>query len=247
MDLNLLSQTEENYLKAIYTLSENKKEFSTSTNELAASLNLKPGTITETIKRLSDKGLIAYEKYQPLRLTIIGKSLALQIIRNQRLWKTYLVRKMGFGWEEIDDLAHQLEHIRSNKLIDKLDVLLGFPLFDPHGDPIPDAKGNMRGRCFIALNRSEIKKDYRITAVNDHSERFIRYMNKLGLKIGDHIQVRETEDYDGSCMAWINQDREVVIPKAVSENLLITAELQCCALDPELENPPCLQFDNLIN
>ncbi|MBK6824719.1 MAG: metal-dependent transcriptional regulator [Saprospiraceae bacterium] len=220
MDPHILSLTEENYLKAIYTLSEQSPDSSTSTNEVAQSIQFKPGTVTETIKRLSDKGLIAYEKYQPLKLTIIGKSLALQIIRKQRLWKTYLVRKMNFGWEEIGEMAEQLEHIRSEKLIDKIDELLGFPLFDPHGDPIPDRRGNMRGRCFISLDKAIPKKDYRITAVNDHSEKFIRYMDKLGISLGDHIEIVEIEEYDGSMSVIINGSRESLINKAVAENIL---------------------------
>lgn len=240
MEPNLLSATEENYIKAIYNLSEQSPDFSAGTNELASYLGLKPGTITETIKRLSEKGLIAYEKYQPLRLTIIGKSLALHIIRNQRLWKTYLVKRMGFGWEEIDEMAHQLEHIRSSKLTDRIDELLGYPLFDPHGEPIPDKRGNMRGRCFIALDRAEARRDYRITAVNDHSEKFIRYMNKIGLRIGDQIHISEVEEYDGSMTVSVNAQKEFLIPKSLAENILVTAELHCCAFEQNASSPPCL-------
>ena len=240
MELNLLSLTEENYIKAIYELSEQSPDSSAGTNELAGYLGLKPGTITETIKRLSDKGLIAYEKYQPLRLTIIGKSLAIHIIRNQRLWKTYLVKRMGFGWEEIDDISHQLEHIRSAKLIDRIDELLGYPLFDPHGDPIPDKRGNMRGRCFIALDRAETGRDYRITAVNDHSEKFIRYMNKIGLQIGDPIYIVEIEEYDGSMTVSSPAQKQFLIPKSLAENILVTAELHCCAFEQNASTPPCL-------
>ncbi|MBK7231805.1 MAG: metal-dependent transcriptional regulator [Saprospiraceae bacterium] len=242
MDLNLLSLTDENYLKAIYQLCEQNVESSTSTNELALFLNLKPGTITESIRRLSDKGLIAYEKYQPLRLTIIGKSLALQIIRKQRLWKTWLVKKMAFGWEEIDDLAHQLEHIRSIKLIDKLDEILGFPLFDPHGDPIPDSKGNVRGKCFISLDRSTLMKSYRITAINDQSEKFIKYMDKLGLKIGDRLVPLDFEEYDQAITISLNDQQSIMLPKTVSENILITSELHCCAFENQQSNPPCLNY-----
>ncbi len=240
MELNLLSLTEENYIKAIYELSEQSPDSSAGTNELAGYLGLKPGTITETIKRLSDKGLIAYEKYQPLRLTIIGKSLAIHIIRNQRLWKTYLVKRMGFGWEEIDDISNQLEHIRSAKLIDRIDELLGYPLFDPHGDPIPDKRGNMRGRCFIALDRAETGRDYRITAVNDHSEKFIRYMNKIGLQIGDPIHIVEIEEYDGSMTVSSPAQKQFLIPKSLAENILVTAELHCCAFEQNASTPPCL-------
>jgi DtxR family Mn-dependent transcriptional regulator len=247
MELNLLSLTEENYIKAIYNLSEQSSDFSAGTNELAGYLGLKPGTITETIKRLSEKGLIAYEKYQPLRLTIIGKSLALQIIRNQRLWKTYLVKRMGFGWEEIDEMAHQLEHIRSAKLIDRMDELLGYPLFDPHGDPIPDKRGNMRGRCFIALDRAHAGQDYRITAVNDHSEKFIRYMNKIGLQIGDQIHIEEVEEYDGSMTVLVNSQKNFLIPSSLAENILVTAELHCCAFEQNDSAPPCLNKTFPVN
>ncbi|MBK9271833.1 MAG: metal-dependent transcriptional regulator [Saprospiraceae bacterium] len=240
MDLNLLSLTDENYLKAIYQLCEQNPHNVTSTNELAAYLQLKPGTITESIRRLSDKGLIAYEKYQPLKLTIIGKSLALQIIRKQRLWKTWLVKKMSFGWDEIDELAHQLEHIRSTKLIDQLDQILGFPLFDPHGDPIPDSRGNVRGKCFISLDRAEMGKAYRITAINDQSEKFIKYMDKLGLRIGDALLPIELEEYDEAITVQLNDKLRLLLPKTVSENILITSEEHCCAFENEQSNPPCL-------
>src|SRR5690606_9923498 len=135
-----MSFAEENYLKAIYALEEDE-HLPASTNEIAKRINAKASSVTDMLKKLSDKSLVSYQKYQPASLTDEGRKIALNVIRKHRLWEYFLVEKLNFGWEEVHEIAEQLEHIKSTKLTDKLDEFLNFPKFDPHGDPIPDKKG----------------------------------------------------------------------------------------------------------
>ena len=153
----MLTQSEENYLKAVYTLSEEFGE-SVSTNLLAEKIESKPSSVTDMIKKLSEKDLISYQKYQGCTLTEEGRKKALLIIRKHRLWEVFLVEKLKFGWEEVHEVAEQLEHIQSPKLINQLDALLGFPTHDPHGDPIPDKDGNLNMIDKKLLSTLEIKR-----------------------------------------------------------------------------------------
>lgn len=240
MEGHLLSSTEENYLKAIYELSNKEHSSTTSTNELAAFVKLKPATVTETLKRLADKGLLVYEKYQPVRLTIIGKNMALKILRKQRIWNTYLLEKLGLGLDELSSHSDQLEHIQSDKLVDILDVLLGKPLFDPFGDPIPDEKGQMRGRCFKRLDQIGTGDTCRITGFKNRSESFIQYIRKLGLHIGNHLLIMEKEKFDATLTVLKNGHESLQVPHSLAQNIITSSAAECCAFEKQLAEPPCL-------
>lgn len=240
MDIGFLSQVEENFIKAIYHLCIQNDESTASTNEIAHLLSLKAATVSETLKRLADKGLIAYERYQPIQLTIIGKRQAIYILRKRRLWNSFLISKMKFGLSELNGLSEQLEHIHSEHLVDRLDELLGYPLFDPYGDPIPDINGKMRGACFVNLNTATLNTDYRITCFKDQSAEFLRFAEKLGIHIGDKLKPIERELYDKSLSLITEENRTIKLASAVAEQILVTSVQQCCAFNHKQKEPPCL-------
>lgn len=240
MDLGFLSQVEENFIKAIYQLCLQQGQGTTSTNDIAHSLSLKAATVSETLKRLADKGLIAYERYQPIQLTIIGKRQAIYILRKRRLWNSFLVHKMRFKLSELNGLSEQLEHIHSEHLVDRLDELLGFPLFDPYGDPIPDANGSMRGACFISLSDGALNTEYRICSFKDQREEFLNYAEKWGIHIGSSLKIVEKEKYDQSLSLLTEDKRKLQMTESVAAQILVTSLLQCCAFNQIQKAPPCL-------
>jgi DtxR family Mn-dependent transcriptional regulator len=195
----MLSVTEENYLKAIYHISHQDDSVNAvGTNELASRLNLKPATVNDMLKKLKEKKLVKYEKYGKIELTSIGSKTALYLVRKHRLWETFLVSKLRFNWDEVHEIAEQLEHINSAKLIERLDEFLLYPLFDPHGDPIPDSKGKIRKSSFIKLSNAKLKNHYKVMGVRDHSTLFLKYLEKNNFVIGTSFQVISMEDFDGS-------------------------------------------------
>jgi DtxR family Mn-dependent transcriptional regulator len=195
----MLSVTEENYLKAIYHISHQDDSVNVvGTNELASRLNLKPATVNDMLKKLKEKKLVKYEKYGKIELTSIGSKTALYLVRKHRLWETFLVSKLRFNWDEVHEIAEQLEHVNSAKLIERLDEFLLYPLFDPHGDPIPDSKGKIHKSSFIKLSNAKFKKHYKVMGVRDHSTLFLKYLEKNNFVIGTSFQVISMEDFDGS-------------------------------------------------
>ncbi len=216
----MLSLTEENYLKAIYHISEGGTK-SVLTNELAEAMNTKAASVTDMIKKLSLKELITYEKYYGVNLTNFGKTEALLVIRKHRLWETFLVEKLGFNWDEVHEVAEQLEHIHSSRLIDKLDEFLGFPKVDPHGDPIPDSKGKIKEQAHISLDQLTEGYQGAILAVKDSDSNLLKYLDKIGAKPGKKIKVTAREAYDESMEIQIG-DKKVFISKEVSKNILVT-------------------------
>ncbi|MBK8955845.1 MAG: metal-dependent transcriptional regulator [Saprospiraceae bacterium] len=248
MEGQLLSTSEENYLKSIYELSNRSEDSDTSTNELASYVGSKPATVTETLKRLADKGLLRYEKYQPVRLTIIGKNMALRILRKQRIWNTYLFEKLGLELNELTMHSDQLEHVHSEKLINILDEMLGKPLFDPFGDPIPDAKGQVRGKCFKSLDQIKSGEICRITGFKNRSELFIQYIRKIGLHIGNHLLILDKEAFDGTLTVLKNGQSQLQLPASLAQNIITSTSFQCCAFEKQLTEPPCLtQLIQLVN
>lgn len=216
-----LSLTEENYIKAIWHLSE-AGEKSVGTNELAGRLGTAPATITDMVKKLSTKRLVRYEPYQGVRITDRGTASALLIIRKHRLWETFLVEKLGFQWDEVHEVAEQLEHIQSNELINKLDDFLGRPAFDPHGHFIPDRNGR-----FQQVNRtplSTFQKGFVTTvgAIRNGSPELLQYLSRIGIYIGVSVKILERRSFDGSMEIEVNKKSKVVISREVSENLFIT-------------------------
>ncbi|MEQ8302946.1 MAG: metal-dependent transcriptional regulator [Cyclobacteriaceae bacterium] len=216
-----LSLTEENYLKAIYHLSEGGDR-DVLTNELADSMSTKAASVTDMIKKLSAKSLISYKKYYGVNVTAKGKSKALLIIRKHRLWETFLVQKLHFSWDEVHDVAEQLEHIKSSQLVEKLDEFLGFPTVDPHGDPIPDGKGKIKMKPHVALDQLAEGYHGTIVAVKDSDSNLLKYLDKIGAKPGKKIQLINKESYDDS-MEVIISHTKVFLSKEVSRNILVTA------------------------
>ena len=213
------SFTEENYLKAIYHLSKDENG-TVSTNALSESLNTKAASVTDMLKKLSEKALINYEKYQGVTLTSAGKEKAIDIIRKHRLWEVFLVDKLNFKWDEVHDLAEQLEHIHSEKLINQLEEFLDFPETDPHGDPIPDKNGVLKSQELISISKMNIGENGKISGVTAHSKDFLQYLEKTGLILGENIKIIDKINFDGAVVIALN-NKEQTISREVAKNLLI--------------------------
>lgn len=216
----MLSQAEENYLKAILKLSQ-KGGKSVSTNAIADELNTKASSVSDMMKKLSEKSLIHYVKYQGVSLTDDGKSLAVHIVRKHRLWEVFLVSHLNFKWDEVHDIAEQLEHIKSLELVNKLDTFLNFPSFDPHGDPIPNASGEFPKSSAIPF--SELSTNIRgvVVAVVTDEPSFLKYLDKLNISIGSRVEVIEINEFDDSFDIKIN-DIHGHISRDVAKNILIS-------------------------
>lgn len=216
----MLSFAEENYLKTIYHLSEGTGN-PVSTNAIADTLNTRAASVTDMIKKLSNKGVITYQKYRGVRVSEEGQKAALQVIRKHRLWEVFLVQKLKFNWDEVHEVAEQLEHIKSPLLIKRLDEFLGYPKYDPHGDPIPDESGEFKAKPQVALSDCKIGHDGVVVAVKDASAAFLQYVDKIGAYIGAKIKVIDRLEFDGSLEILIDNKKTVFISKEVSENIWI--------------------------
>lgn len=204
----MLSQTEENYLKALFHLTvEDPSKSEAGTNELASHLNVKPATANDMLKKLKEKNLINHEKYGKIKLTKSGKKNAIELIRKHRLWETFLYEKLNFTWDEVHEVAEQLEHIHSEKLIQKLDEFLNFPKVDPHGDAIPNAKGELEKETRKSLAEMPIGKLCKMVAVKDNSAPFLQYVMQLGLGLKSKIKVLAIRSFDDSLEIEVNQQR----------------------------------------
>jgi DtxR family Mn-dependent transcriptional regulator len=220
----MLSFTEENYLKALLHLTiETGDKEEAGTNEIAAHLNIKPATANDMLKKLKEKKLIDYEKYGKSSLTTSGRKLAIEVVRKHRLWETFLYEKLEFTWDEVHEVAEQLEHIQSSKLVDKLDKFLNYPVFDPHGDAIPTAKGEMKVPLKKTLNEQEIGRSCMMIGVKENSSSFLQYVDKVGLSINKKIKVLSKQPYDELIEIEVNGKRFSVSPK-FAENILIVSE-----------------------
>lgn len=213
-----LSLTEENYLKAIYKLSSQK---AVTTNSIAEEVQTAPASVSDMIKKLASKKLIDYRKYQGVKLSAEGTHIALQIVRKHRLWEVFLVDKLGFNWDEVHDIAEQLEHIKSPLLIKKLDEHLGFPRFDPHGDPIPDENGNINAKPKELLSDKSIQSEGIVIGLNDSSDAFLQYLNKLGIYIGAKIKVLDKIAFDNSVEVFIDGKVKTNLSAQIAENIYI--------------------------
>lgn len=213
----MFSLSEENYLKVIYHLEQAYKK-GVSTNALADGMETKASSVTDMVKKLSDKNLVEYRKYQGVRLSELGRKTAVEVIRKHRLWEVFLVEKLDFSWDEVHEVAEQLEHIKSDKLIRELDKFLDYPRRDPHGDPIPTAQGE-----FTVSNQrvlSELTKGEQgfCIGVKDSSAEFLQYLDKNGISLGAQITVLEKEQYDQS-MLIETAGKKMKISQEVSANL----------------------------
>lgn len=210
----MLSHTEENYLKALFHLTvEREGKMEAGTNELAAALNVKPATANDMLKRLKEKGLADYEKYGKISLTASGRKQAVEVVRKHRLWETFLFEKLAFTWDEVHEVAEQLEHIQSPKLIEKLDQFLEYPQFDPHGDAIPNARGEWETPERKLLSEAPVSKVCKLVAVRDSSPAFLKYVDQTGLKLGSKIKVVSRMEFDGTMELEINKMRVTVSEK----------------------------------
>lgn len=215
----MFTQSEENYIKAIYHLGE-ISEKGISTNAIAKKLATKASSVTDMIKKLSDKKVVVYKKYQGVTLTDFGNKIASNIIRKHRLWEVFLVDKLNFSWDEVHEVAEQLEHIKSPKLINELDAFLGFPKRDPHGDPIPDKEGNLHTIEKSLLATFKENENGICVGVDDSSSEFLRFLDKQGIALGQHIKVVEIEPFDGSLIIEID-GRSLSISNKIASNLYI--------------------------
>ncbi|WP_215226124.1 metal-dependent transcriptional regulator [Echinicola shivajiensis] len=215
-----LTYAEENYLKAIYHLSEGGKN-NVSTNDLSKEMKTKPASVSDMLRKLSDKEVINYRKYYGVTITEEGKKSALQIIRKHRLWEVFLVEKLMFSWDEVHDVAEELEHIKSPILIQRLDDFLGNPKYDPHGDPIPDEFGDVKARPRLPLNELMVNDGGQIVAVKDSSAAFLRYLDKVGAYIGARIKILDKVEFDGSLEILVDNKKTLFMSKDVAGNILI--------------------------
>jgi len=215
----VVTQSEENYLKSIYHLGK-LGSITVSTNAIADKMETKASSVTDMLKKLAEKELVDYRKYQGVSLTSEGKILAANVIRKHRLWEVFLVEKLNFTWDEVHDVAEQLEHIKSIKLINELDAFLEFPTQDPHGDPIPDGEGNIEKFQKIHLSQVNQSVNCYCIGVKDSSDNFLRYLDKSNIAIGTEIQVLSKESFDASMTVKIN-DSELTISKEIAGNIYI--------------------------
>lgn len=217
----MLSITEENYLKGILHLTAEKEGgLAVGTNLLAASLGVRPATATDMLKKLKDKQLVDYQRYGKIRLTDLGRSLATGVIRKHRLWETFLFDKLGFTWDEVHEVAEQLEHIQSDQLIERLDKFLGYPKFDPHGDVIPVANGQLKADDRKTLGQARVGKEHVITGVRDSNPDFLQYASQLGIAIEKTIAVIKRHDFDNSLEVNID-NRTITVSEKVGESIFI--------------------------
>ncbi|WP_316849403.1 metal-dependent transcriptional regulator [Pedobacter agri] len=214
------SFTEENYLKIIYHLAESSNNV--QTNSIAEQMQTKPASVTDMIKKLAEKGYVDYVKYQGVTLTEKGKNAAIDIVRKHRLWEVFLVDKLNFKWDEVHDVAEELEHIKSETLIERLDEFLGFPKSDPHGDPIPDKNGRFAKTHFTKLIDLKVGDGGTITGVSQHSSAFLKLLEKLGLTLGKQIQINDVTDFDGSVEILV-ADKQINISREVAKHILISS------------------------
>ena len=216
----MLTFSEENYLKSIFHLSSDS-ELGVSTNSIADNLNTKASSVTEMLKKLGEKNLIVYKKYHGAQLSDKGRKTALNIIRKHRLWEVFLVDKLKFKWDEVHDIAEQLEHIQSVKLTNELDKFLNFPTKDPHGDPIPNPAGFIKFTPKLKLSDLKIGETGKFVGVKDSSSTFLKYLDKRQISLGSNIKVLHQEEFDQSLHVGLDETNLTISIKTAS-NLYIT-------------------------
>lgn len=215
----IMTLSEENYLKAIYHLAVISNA-DVSTNAIAEMMETKASSVTDMLKKLADKDLVHYKKYQGVSLTTAGKLAAKMIVRKHRLWEVFLVEKLDFSWDEVHDIAEQLEHIKSEKLINKLDDFLGNPAEDPHGDPIPNANGEIFKIDKQLLSELGVDQIGICVGVKDTSSDFLKYLDKQGISLGSSIAIVSKESFDLSLKIKV-KDQELTISSKIASNLFV--------------------------
>jgi len=214
-----MTLTEENYLKALHRLSQNDEAI--TVKRIALLLAIKMPTVNSMVKNLAQKKLIKYEKYKAIELTEKGRKQALLILRKHRLTELFLKDVMGLGWEEVHDIAEQIEHLQSERFFDRIDEMLGHPKFDPHGEPIPDANGKLPVYKTFPLSEGLLKKKYKLAGVTNHDASFLKYLDSLGAGIGSSIEIKDVQDFDKSMSVNINGKLNTIFSFMVCRNLLV--------------------------
>lgn len=211
--------SEENYLKTLYKL-EHKQIKKVNNIALSKALGLNPATVLEMVRKMSERRLVEILADKTIQLTEYGKKNALQIIRRHRIWEVFLVDKLHYKWNEVHDMAEQLEHIESDDLVKRLETFLGFPAVDPHGDPIPDENGNMKVTKKQPLTEAPLKKKLMITGLGNTSDEFLRFLDRIGLFIGETVEVAEVEDFDRS-LTILHKKKSLMLSHEAASNLLV--------------------------
>jgi DtxR family Mn-dependent transcriptional regulator len=215
----MISLTEENYLKSLFNLANASGEV--NVNDLSKQLDIKMSTVTSMMKKLAEKKLVHYESYKPLRLTDKGKKEAALVIRKHRLTEMFLVEKMGFGWEEVHDIAEQVEHVQSAAFFDKIEQLLDFPKVDPHGAPIPDKNGKFAWIAYDKLSDCHAGDKVRVAAVIHTSSEFLKFLNNREIRLGTEMKIKSVESFDGSMMVSYGKRSSETLSHVVVERLLV--------------------------
>jgi len=214
------TQTKENYLKAIFSISQ--KGDTISITALSEAMEVSKPTVNNMVKKLEEKGWVLYEKYKPLKLTPKGKKEAALIVRKHRLAEMFLADKMGFGWEEVHDIAEEMEHLHSDKLFERMDEMLGFPTIDPHGSPIPDKTGNILDPKYLKLPSIQIGETVKLSGLANSTKELLLYLNKKGLELGSRFQVKQIESFDNSTEVVLeNIKQSITLSAAVCQCLLV--------------------------
>jgi DtxR family Mn-dependent transcriptional regulator len=207
----MASEHFENYLKSIYAIETDRGKVSTTI--LSERLRISAASATEMIKKLAEEGLIMHEPYKGVHLTETGKKQALQIVRRHRLWELFLVKVLQYEWDEIHDEAERLEHIASDKLLNRIDEILGYPNRDPHGDPIPSADGKLKRAKLRSLSSVRGGESVKVTRVSDSNAEILQYLQKLGVRLGKKLAVRERMEFDGSFRVEIDGKKQFISAK----------------------------------
>lgn len=213
------STSEENYIKAIYHLQ--KEDGTVTTNELARELKTRPASVTDMMKKLKAKKLLHYEAYQGFRLSNEGRKVALNIIRRHRLWEFFLAEKLKFSWDEVHEVAEDLEHVSSKKLIDKLDEFLGFPRVDPHGDPIPDPDGKIETSRQVSLQDLPLNRPAVVSHVSDQSTEILELLRHKNIRIGTRLEVKRKFDFDHSMEVKMGRQPIFTISEQLAKNIFV--------------------------
>jgi len=216
----MATSTEEDYIKAIFKITE-RNQGTASTNSIAARLSTSAASVTDMLKKLSQKDYFHYEKYKGVHLTNKGRTVATQLIRKHRLWESFLVTKLGFSWDEVHDVAEQLEHVKSDILIDKLDQYLDYPKFDPHGEPIPNAEGKFTLRTQVSLFTLAKGDEGVVVGVKEHDTPFLQYLDNNQINIGTRIKVINHIEFDHSKEVIVNDNSTVTLSNKACMNLYV--------------------------
>jgi DtxR family Mn-dependent transcriptional regulator len=214
-----MTTSEENYIKVIYHLSQ-AFPIGISTNSIAKKTQTKPSSVSDMLKKLSEKNVVIYKKYQGVTLTERGFQLAKMIVRKHRLWEVFLVEKLSFSWDEVHDIAEQLEHIKSETLVNRLDKYLGYPSVDPHGDPIPNENGEITKRNKLLLSEALVNQSYQCVGVKNSASDFLQYLNKNNIKLGTTFIIKERELYDNTLLLEMDS-KLITVSNKIATNLYV--------------------------